>query len=134
MVWHPDKNHWKVLAQVKPKDKVYQKKFLVDDHLKGAEFLQQKLDKYILAIDEWNSHDKSTRHRILAPSLLVGVVKKDEPSEGFAPGVQPIPASTLPSQSSASSSDASAIMRKAEDAEDEWMFHLRNKQMDEEQS
>ena len=62
------------------------------------------------------------------------LVKKEEPSAGSESGVQPIPVSTLPSQSSPSSSEASAIMHKAEDAEDEWMFHLRNKQMDEEKS
>ena len=44
--------------------------FVVDGDLKGEDFLTMKAEKYVLAVTEWNSSDRSLRHRIAVHAPL----------------------------------------------------------------
>ena len=128
VTWHPEIRTWKVLATTKHKDVEYTRGFVVEA-LKEDEFRQRKIEKYLLAVDEWNQQDKSKRHRIEVPSLVRDMIKKAKPRVGSASGVQPSPASSSSAQSSPESS-TSAKKRNASskvhtDDDDAWMSMLR---------
>ena len=76
VMWYPEARTWKVLAVTKPKDLAYTKELIVDE-LNGDEFFQMKMEKYLLAIDEWNKHDKSESARIPVPPLMQVMTNND---------------------------------------------------------
>ena len=59
--WIPSKHSWKVKAQTRVKDGPFTEMFVVDDDLKGEDFLTMKAGKYLLAVNGWNDSDKSKR-------------------------------------------------------------------------
>ena len=92
--WIPSKHSWTVKAQKRVKDRPFADMFVVDDGLKGEDFLTMKADQYLLAVTEWNVCDKSRRHRIAIPSLLREHIKRTGPQPSSpASGSQPSPAS-----------------------------------------
>ena len=74
ITWMPNRSGWKLqVQQLKHKKKIPFTDFVeVDSELRGEDFQKMKAHKYVLAVNEWNKCDTSTRPRIPAidPQLL----------------------------------------------------------------
>ena len=85
ITWNPAKHAWKLLAQ-KPNPKMLPLRiFAINPELPATEYLAAKSLEYRLAIEAWNTCDRSSRHRIKPPTVLLeeGVTTSgSQPSSG----------------------------------------------------